>query len=250
MIRAAVSSLALILAAGSAQAAAPSAAIAAAVADPTRPAADRDRDAERKPAEMLAFAGIKPGMVVVDMLPGGGYFTRLFSDAVGPTGKVIAYVPDENLARFPKALDRVAAIAAEPNHKNVQVEHNPLMAPGPDNVADVVWTSQNYHDLHNMTGVDLVAFNKLVFRSLRPGGVYVVLDHSAPAGSGASATSTLHRIDPAVVRKEAEAAGFVFDGETNVLANPADPRTAGVFDPSIRGHTDQFVLRFRKPGGK
>ena len=250
MIRAAVSSLALILAAASAHAAAPSPAIAAAVADPTRPAADRDRDADRKPAEMLAFAGIKPGMVVVDMLPGRGYFTRLFSDAVGPTGKVIAYVPDENLARFPKALDAINAIAAEPNHKNVQAEHNPLMAPGPDNVADVVWTSQNYHDLHNMTGVDLVAFNKLVFRSLRPGGVYVVLDHSAPAGSGASATSTLHRIDPATVRQEAEAAGFVFDGASNVLANPADPRTAGVFDPSIRGHTDQFVLRFRKPGGK
>jgi predicted methyltransferase len=250
MIRAAVSSLALILATGSVHAAAPSPAIAAAVADPTRPAADRDRDAARKPAEMLAFAGIKPGMVVVDMLPGGGYFTRLFSDAVGPTGKVIAYVPDENLARFPKALDGLNAIAAEPNHKNVEVAHNPLMAPGPDNVADVVWTSQNYHDLHNVAGVDLVAFNKLIFRSLRPGGVYVVLDHSAPAGSGASATKTLHRIDPATVRQEAEAAGFVFDGESDVLANPADPRTAGVFDPSIRGHTDQFVLRFRKPGGK
>ena len=250
MIRAAVSSLALILATSAVHAAPPSPAIAAAVADPTRPAADRDRDADRKPAEMLAFAGVKPGMVVVDMLPGGGYFTRLFSDAVGPTGKVIAYVPDENLARFPKALDRINAIAAEPNHKNVQAEHNPLMAPGPDNVADVIWTSQNYHDLHNVPGVDLVAFNKLVFRSLRPGGVYVVLDHSAPAGSGASTTSTLHRSYPAVVRTEAEAAGFVFDGESNVLANPADPRTAGVFDPSIRGHTDQFVLRFRKPGGK
>ena len=250
MIRAAVSSLALILAAGSTQAAAPSPTIAAAIADPTRPAADRDRDADRKPAEMLAFAGIKPGMVVVDMLPGGGYFTRLFSDAVGPTGKVIAYVPDETLARFPKALDGLNAIAAEPAHKNVQVEHNPVMAPGPDNVADVVWTSQNYHDLHNMAGVDLVALNKLIFRSLRPGGVYIVLDHSAPAGSGASDTRSLHRIDQAVVRQEAEAAGFVFDGESKVLANPADPRTAPVFDPSIRGHTDQFVLRFRKPGGK
>jgi len=249
MIRAALSSLALILAAGSAHAAPPSPAIAAAVADPGRPAADRDRDAQRKPAEMLAFAGVKPGMVVVDMLPGGGYFTRLFSDVVGPTGKVVAYIPDETLARFPKAINGVTAIADEPSHKNVQVEHNPLMAAGPDNVADVVWTSQNYHDLHNMAGVDLVAFNKLVYRSLRPGGVYVVLDHSAVAGSGVSATSTLHRIDPAAVRKEAEAAGFVFDGESKVLANPADPRTAGVFDPSIRGHTDQFLLRFRKPGG-
>jgi len=250
MIRAAVSSFALILAASTAHAAAPSPAIAAAVADPTRPDADRDRDAQRKPAEMLTFAGVKAGMVVVDILPGGGYFTRLFSDAVGPTGKVIAYVPDENLVRFPKTLDGLNAIAAEPNHKNIQVEHNPLMAPGPDNIADVVWTSQNYHDLHNMPGVDVVAFNKLVFRSLRPGGVYVVLDHSAPAGSGASATRTLHRIEAATVRQEAEAAGFVFDGESNALANPADPRNVGVFDPSIRGHTDQFVLRFRKPGGK
>jgi len=114
----------------------------------------------------------------------------------------------------------------------------------------VVWTSQNYHDLHNIPGADLVALNKLIYRSLRPGGVYVVLDHSAVAGSGATATDTLHRIDEAVVRKEVEAAGFKFDGESKILANPADPRTAAVFDPSIRGHTDQFILRFRKPDAR
>jgi predicted methyltransferase len=250
MIRVAVSSLALILVANTAPAAPPSPAIAAAVADTTRPAADRDRDADRKPAEMLAFAGVKPGMVVVDMLPGGGYFTRLFSDVVGPTGKVIAYVPDEMLAKYPKSINGATAVAAEPNHTNVQVEHNPLLAPGPDNVADVVWTSQNYHDLHNIAGADLVALNKLIYRSLRPGGVYVVLDHSAVAGSGATATDTLHRIDEAVVRKEVEAAGFKFDGESKILANPADPRTAAVFDPSIRGHTDQFLLRFHKPDAR
>lgn len=247
MIRVAVTSLALILAAaGTAYAATP--AIDAAVADTTRPAADRDRDAERKPAEMLAFAGVKPGMVVVDMLPGGGYFTRLFSDVVGPTGKVIAYVPDEMYR--PKSLEAVTAIAAEPAHANIQPEHNPALAPGPANIVDVVWTSQNYHDLHNVSGLDVIAFNKVIYASMRPGGVYVVLDHSAPAGSGLSDTSTLHRIDEATVRKEVEAAGFVFDGESKVLANPADPRTTKVFDPSIRGHTDQFVLRFRKPGGK
>lgn len=250
MIRATISSLAFFLAASGAYAAAPSPAIAAAVADISRPPADRDRDAERKPAEMLEFAGVRPGMVVIDMLPGGGYFTRLFSDAVGPNGKVIAYVPEENLARFPKAIDGVNAIAAEPNHKNVRVEHHPLMAPWTAGSADVVWTSQNYHDLHNTPGADLVAFNKLVYNALRPGGVYVVLDHSAPAGSGLNDTRTLHRIDEAAVRKEAEAAGFVFDGESKALANPADPRTAAVFDPSIRGHTDQFVLRFRKPAAK
>ena len=113
-----------------------------------------------------------------------------------------------------------------------------------------MWTSQNYHDLHNIPGLDVVAFNKVIYASMRPGGVYVILDHSAPAGSGATTTKTLHRIDPAVVRQEVEAAGFKFDGESKVLANSADPRTANVFDPSIRGHTDQFILRFRKPGGK
>ena len=249
MIRAAVSSLALIVAAATAaQAASPT--IDAAVADTTRPAADRARDAERKPAEMLAFAGVKPGMVVVDMLPGGGYFTRLFSDVVGPTGKVIAYVPDEIYAGRPKSLARVTALAAEPTHGNIQPEHNPALAPGPANIVDVVWTSQNYHDLHNVAGLDVVAFNKVIYASMRPGGVYVVLDHSAPAGSGLTDTNTLHRIDEATVRKEVEAAGFKFDGESKVLANPADPRTNKVFDPWIRGHTDQFILRFRKPGGK
>lgn len=248
MIRAAVSSLALLLAAMPACAATP--AIEAAVADSTRPAADRARDADRKPAEMLAFAGVKPGMVVIDMMPGSGYFTRLFSDVVGPAGKVIAYEPDEMLAKYAKSLDGAKAVAAEPDRKNVQVMHDPALAPGPANIADVVWTSQNYHDLHNIPGLDLIAFNKTLYNIVRPGGVYVVLDHSAPAGSGAADTDTLHRIDQATVRKEVEAAGFVFDGESKALANPADPRTAKVFDPAIRGHTDQFILRFRKPRGK
>jgi len=250
LIRAVSLTLALLLASASAHAAQPGPAIATAVADPSRPASDRDRDAERKPAEMLAFAGVKPGMVVIDMLPGGGYFTRLFSDVVGPTGKVIAYVPDEMLAGHPKALDGAKALAADPAHKNVEALHDPALAPGPANIADVVWTSQNYHDLHNIVGLDVVAFNKVLFGSIRPGGVYIVLDHSAPAGSGLADTATLHRIDEAIVRKEVEAAGFVFDGESKLLANPADTRTLKVFDPSIRGHTDQFILRFRKPGGK
>lgn len=248
MIRVAVSSLALVLAALPAYAASP--AIEAAVADTTRPAADRARDADRKPAEMLEFAEVKPGMVVAEILPGSGYFTRLFSDVVGPNGKVIAYVPDEMLAKYPKVINGANAVAAEPNHKNVQVVHDPALAPGPANVADVMWTSQNYHDLHNIPGLDVVAFNKVIYAIVRPGGVYVVLDHSAPAGSGTADTNTLHRIDEATVRKEVEAAGFVLDDESKVLANPADPRTAAVFDPSIRGHTDQFILRFRKPGGK
>lgn len=223
-------------------------AINAAVADPNRPAADRDRDGERKPAEMLAFAGVKPGMVVLEMMPGGGYFTRLFADVVGPKGKVMAYVPDEFLARGTRPIDAVTALSKEPGRSNIVVSHDPLMQQGPDNIADVVWTSQNYHDFHNLPGVDMIAANRVLFRMLRPGGVYVVLDHAALPGSGAGNSQDLHRIDAALVRKEVEAAGFVYDGESKALANPADPRTAKVFDPSIRGHTDQFVLRFRKPG--
>lgn len=224
--------------------------IASAVADPSRPAADKAVDPERKPAEMLAFAGVKPGMVVVDLIPGGGYFTRLFSSAVGPKGRVISFVPDEMLKRSDRALTGIQAVAAEPGRSNVTVQHNPMMAPVPDNVADIVWTSLNYHDFHNMPGVDVVGFNKLVFKLLRPGGTYVVVDHAAAPGSGTTHTADLHRIDPAAVRSEVEAAGFVFAGESDVLANPADSHTTKVFDPSIRGHTDKFALRFRKPGGE
>lgn len=220
--------------------------VAAAVADPARPAEDRALDAQRKPAEMLRFAGVKPGMTVVDVIPGGGYFTRLFADAVGPAGKVIAYVPDEMLKRSTKPLDRATAAAA--GHANVAVAHDPLLSPTPSGIADIVWTAQNYHDLHNLPGLDVVAFDRAVLASLKPGGVFVVVDHAARPGSGLAATGDLHRIDPAAVRQEVEAAGFVFDGESRVLANPADAHDKTVFDPAIRHMTDQFAFRFRKPG--
>jgi predicted methyltransferase len=114
---------------------------------------------------------------------------------------------------------------------------------------DVFWISQNYHDLHDsfMGPVDMAAFNKAVYDALKPGGIYVVLDHSAAPGAPADVTDTLHRIDPSIVRREVEAAGFVLQGESAILANPADPRTVGVFDKSIRGHTDQFIFKFQKP---
>lgn len=218
---------------------------AAAVADTTRPQADRDRDADRKPAEMLAFAGVKPGMTVVDMIPGGGYFTRLFSNAVGPEGKVYAFIPDENLAKSQTALERAQAAAA--GRSNVEVVHHPLAQAPAGPIANVVWTSQNYHDLHNGANADLLTINKAVFAALKPGGVYVVLDHSAPAGSGFTATNTTHRIDAEAVKAEVIAAGFVFDGESKALANPADKRDLKVFDPALRGKTDQFIYRFKKP---
>jgi predicted methyltransferase len=219
-------------------------ALADAVSDPSRPAADVARDAARKPAEMLAFSGIKSGDAVLELLPGGGYFTRILSKQVGPSGHIYAAVPD---ATSKDAEPAAAAIAAEPGYGNVSVV---AIAPLPKMPPlDAIWTSQNYHDLHlSRAHVDMAVVDKGWFAILKPGGVVIIIDHAALPGSPPVATAdALHRIDPAVVKAEMTAAGFVFDGETNVLANPADPHTAVVFDPSIRGKTDQFAFRFKKP---
>lgn len=219
----------------------------AAVADKARPTDDVQRDAERKPAQMLVFAGIKPGMKVMDLIPGGGYFTRLFAVAAGPTGWVYAYQPSE-LDSFSKGKPpKIMAVAKD--YKNVSVIHAPVNAITAPEPLDVVWTSQNYHDLKDdfFKPADTAKVNKAVFAALKPGGIYIVLDHSAEKGSGARDTDTLHRIDEDLVKKEVEAAGFKLVGESNVLRNPADKRTLRVFDKSIRGHTDQFILKFRKP---
>jgi len=222
--------------------------IAAAVTDTNRPAADTARDATRKPAEMLAFAGVKPGDRVVDLMPGGGYFTRLFSAAVGPKGKVFAFEPAEfaKFAKSPLPANGAAWNPAWPNVTFLTAPANSFATPEP---VDVVWTAQNYHDLHDdfTKPTDIAVVNKAIFNALKPGGVYVILDHAAAAGSGLSATDTLHRIDPAAVKSEVEAAGFKYEGETTVLRNPDDPHTANVFDAPIRGKTDQFVFKFRKP---
>ena len=224
------------------------AAIAAAILDSSRPADDTARDAARKPALLLAFAGVKPGMLVGEMFPGGGYFTRLLSTTVGPNGRVIALVPADTAARNPRQIDPVRAIAATPTYSNVTVE-TPNGTPTPSVLVDLIWTTENYHDIHAFSGAEAAAaVNRAVFGALKPGGVYLVADHSAQAGSGTRDCKTLHRIDIAVVKQEVLAAGFVLDGESDVLTNPADARTLLVFDPAIRGHTDQFVLRFRKPG--
>jgi len=223
----------------------------AAVADKGRPAADTQRDAERKPAEMLEFAGVKPGQTVVDLIPGGGYFTRIFSKAVGPKGTVYAVggpprpVDPSKPAPPPQAQD---TIAADPNYSNVKSLHIPLQQGlAIPTQADVVWTAQNYHDLKNVPNLDMVAFDKSVYNSLKPGGVFIVLDHVANPDKP-NVTSTLHRIDPAVVRKEVEAAGFKFDGESKVLRNPADDHTTrSTADGPLRHKTDQFIYKFRKP---
>ena len=223
-------------------------AIAAAILDSNRPAEETQRDAARRPALLLAFAGVKPGMLVGEMFPGGGYFTRLLSTTVGPNGRVIALVPADTAARNPRQIDPVRAIAAMPTYSNVTVE-TPNGTPTPSVLVDLIWTTENYHDIHAFSGAEAAAaVNRAVFAALKPGGAYLVADHSAQAGSGTRDCKTLHRIDVAVVKQEVLAAGFVLDGESDMLANPADARTLLVFDPAIRGHTDQFVLRFKKPG--
>lgn len=224
--------------------------IKAAVADAARPQADRDRDANRHPGDVLVFAGVKPGMKVVDLIPGTGYFTRLFSRAVGANGKVFAYVPDELTAIAKGRPPSVAAFAGKAPYANTKMILQTLAAFTVPEKADIVFTAQNYHDMHLdfMGPQNLAVVNKRVFAALKPGGVYIVIDHSAKAGTGLGDSDTLHRIDAAFVRKEVEAAGFIFVGESRVLRNPKDPLTANVFDPSIRGKTDQFVYKFRKPG--
>jgi predicted methyltransferase len=219
-------------------------AIQAAVSDSGRPAADQARDQNRKPAETLAFAGVKPGDQVADLLPGSGYFTRLFAKAVGAKGHVYAVWPQGAPAERTAAAK---AIAADPAYGNVTELEQPLpqlKVPAP---LDLVWTSQNYHDLHNIPGLDVAAVNKAIFDALKPGGVYIVLDHTAAAGSGGTATNTLHRIDPETVKAEVLAAGFTLAGSSDLLHNPADDHTLKVFDPAVRGKTDQFILKFRKP---
>lgn len=221
-------------------------AIAAAVADPARPQADRDRDADRKPAEVVAFAGIKPGYTIAEISPGGGYFTRILSGAVGATGKVYGLMPPPRPGGpAPTGPSPMETLTADPHYANVKLESSNAPA-GTFPPVDLAWTSLNYHDLHNRPNADLVAFNKGVFDWLKPGGTYIVIDHAAADGSGARDTGTLHRIDPATVKSEVLAAGFLFVGESNVLRNPADPKDKGVRDVP-RGKTDQFVYKFRKP---
>jgi predicted methyltransferase len=170
---------------------------------------------------------------------------------VGPKGHVYALSPPRRPNAAPDSPDPEAAttaIAADPAYSNVSVQAGSLAKISVSEPVDVVFTAQNYHDVHNVPNLDIAAFNKSIFDALKPGGLYIVLDHAAEAGSGARDTSTLHRIDPETVKSEVQAAGFVLAGEGKFLANPQDNHTLAVFDPSIRGKTDQFILKFRKPG--
>lgn len=220
---------------------------AAIVADSTRPDTDRALDAERHPAELLAFLHIKPGATVADVWP-GDYWDRLFADAVGPTGKVYAVhlIEADKGEHKTTPADGSMPLADHPNVIAVATHTNTFALPAR---ADVIWMRQNYHDLYDkfVGPADVPAFDKGVYRALKPGGRFVVIDHAAPDGSGIADTDTLHRIDAAVVKKDMAAAGFTFVGQSNVLRNPKDDRTKLVFDPSVRGHTDQFVYVFQRP---
>jgi len=226
------------------------AAVTAAIADPARPPEQVARDAERRPGEVLAFAGIRRGDRVADFMSGGGYFTRLFSALVGDEGRVYAFLPEEQLKNCaPAETAGTRTIAGNAHYHNVKVLKAPVnhfSAPEP---LDLIWTSLDFHDLYDsfMGSANVPQVVGTLFKALKPGGVLVIVDHVAQPGSKVRDTESLHRIDPEVIIRTVTAAGFVLEAESNVLRNAADSHELAVFDPAIRGRTDQVVLKFRKP---
>ena len=217
--------------------------VAEAVADPARPKADTDRDALRLPAQTIAFAGVKPGMKVAELFPGGGYFTRPLSDVVGPRGHIYGI---ENVKWDDGSDAKVAAAVKDRNVSMQMVKFGQFSLP---EKVDLFWISQNYHDLHiaKYGAVDMAAFNRHVYESLKPGGIYFILDHQANPGTGEAQIAKLHRIRKSQVIREVEAAGFKLAGEDDALHRTTDDHTKSVFDKSVQGHTDQFMLKFVKP---
>lgn len=219
----------------------------AALAAADRPEADEARDGVRKPAELLAFAQVAPGETVGDYIMGSGYFTRVLAAAVGPAGKVYAFQPSEFVAfRASYGDEQDATVAALANAVKVR---GPVAAPSFPEPLDTIVTVQNFHDLflEAFPGDTVPRASAALFAALEPGGTLVVVDHSATAGSADSADK-LHRIERDRVVEALTAAGFRLEAERDLFARADDPRTANVFDPAIRGRTDQFTLRFRKPG--
>lgn len=259
--------------------------ITAAVNDPGRPETDKKRDALRKPAEALAFSGVKPGDKVAELIPAAGYYTRMLSKIVGPSGHVYMLIPPPPkgpppgmarpgaggpgaggpgagrpgmgpgaggpgagrppMMRRPSMRAMAEAITNDPAYSNVSIVEMEGPAFRLPEQIDLFWTTENYHDLHNFPDADLSVFNTRVFDSLKNGGIYFIEDHAAAAGSGASETRTLHRIDPATVKMEVTAAGFDFVGESRALHNPKDTHKDIVF--KMVDKTDRFMFKFRKP---
>lgn len=216
--------------------------IVAAVSDTRRPEADTVRDVLRHPAEIIAFSGVQPGWRIADVGPGGGYYSRLFSLAVGDAGRVYA-IDRPGTAERPRPMGAIA-----PTYPNIT-----LLSDGYQNWTipeplDAIFISQIYHDFYlPQLSIDVPALNRQMFAALKPGGVLVIIDHDAVEGSDISVTGTLHRIARAQVISDLQAAGFQLQEESDVLRNPADDRSERVFENDIRGRTDQFALRFVKP---
>jgi predicted methyltransferase len=229
---------------------APSAVVGAALADPARPAEQVARDGDRHPAELLEFAGLKSGDRMADFMSGGAYFTRIFSRVVGDGGRVYAFLPEEELRNCPPAETAgTRSVEADARYANVTVLTAPVArfhAPEP---LDLVWTSLNFHDLYDsfMGPADVPQVVAALFAALKPGGVLIVIDHVAEPGSKVRDTETLHRIEPEVIIEALRAGGFRLEAQSNLLRNSADNHALRVFDPAIRGRTDQVVLKFRKP---
>ena len=203
---------------------------------------------EFKGPEVLKFIGVKKGDRVADIF--SGRFTTALGGVVGPKGRVYAIVPEEAIKIHPELRDMLPARAKDPAYANVETTTAPINDMVLPDRLDAVFIRQNYHDLHVrfMGPADVPAFNRKVFAALKPGGVYVIEDHvAAPGGEVNAVANRFHRIDPATVKAEVEAAGFKFDGESKVLANPDDDHTKMVLEASILGKTDQFLYRFRKP---
>lgn len=221
------------------------------VGNPQRTAADRERDAGRKPREVLEFFGITPTMAVLDMFSGGGYYTEMLSYIVGSDGKVVAhtnsayagFVGEEATNRY--ANNRLA------NVENLLAENNELELPAAE--FDAIMLILAYHDIYfvdtnnGWPKIDGPKFMAELRKGLKPGGLLAVVDHYAEAGSPRETGGTLHRIDPQIVIDEIEAEGFVLEAKSEVLRNMEDDYSKGMFDPEVRGKTDRFVLRFRLP---
>ena len=215
-----------------------------ALASPDRPAEDKERDAVRKPIEVVQFLGIETGMTALDVIAVGGWFTEVLSAAVGPTGKVLSQNP-----MFFVQREGFAEREVERNERlgNVQAVHGDLPEAGIDGQADAAVTALNLHDIYNGQGGEAaaVAMLKGIYDALKPGGVLGLIDHTGIAGQDNAA---FHRIQPAQARDALTKAGFTIEAESDILANPADDHAKGVRDPSIARHTDQFLIRARKPG--
>jgi predicted methyltransferase len=215
--------------------------IRSAIESPARPADQKARDANRKPAELLTLSGIKPGDRVVEFASFGQYFTSFLSDIVGPKGKVYMYdlpYTDKRAGAASRAF-----VAAHPNCTYQLVDYNKLQLP---QRVDIVFNVLYYHDL-SINDIDVASLNARVFKALKPGGIFFVVDHNAAPGSGRRDTKTLHRIDPELLKQEVTAAGFELEEESHLLAHPQDDHTKIVFTPGLRGLTDQTIFKFRKP---